>query len=153
MLRLISVIDTQRRELDRIRASAAQESVVAMARGALMERLGLSSAEAAAQLADLPAATAIPLAEMAAAVLAEPIGGTPPGNRPVTQPGPAARSAPLPAEAAVDLAVDGPELAGTLSPQILYPPGPPPAVVWPPQTDRALVLPPVQVPSPRQIAR
>ena len=67
MLRLITVIDHQRRELDRIRASVAQESVVAMARGALMERLGLSSAEAAAQLAELSAATAIPLAEMAAA--------------------------------------------------------------------------------------
>src|SRR5207248_1202233 len=69
MLRLIAVIDHQRRELDRIRASVAQDSVVAMARGALMERLGLSSAEAAAQLAELSAATAIPLAEMAAAVL------------------------------------------------------------------------------------
>src|SRR2546421_12566939 len=107
MLRLIAVIDHQRRELDRIRASVAQDSVVAMAGGALMERLGLSSAEAAAQLADLSEATAIPLAEMAAAVLAEPLGrtplggtppggtppgGTPPGNHPVTQPGPGARS-------------------------------------------------------------
>ena len=69
MLRLIAVIDQQRRELDRIRATAADESVIAMARGALMERLGLSSAEAASQLAELSAATGIPLAEMAAAVL------------------------------------------------------------------------------------
>src|SRR2546429_7398332 len=103
MLRLISVIDHQRRELDRIRASVAQDSVVAMARGALMERLGLSSAEAAAQLADLSAATAIPLAEMAAAVLAEPIGGTPPGKRPLTPPRAAAKSAPLLAQAAAGL--------------------------------------------------
>jgi len=51
MLRLITVIELQRRELDRIRASVAEDSVVAMARGALMERLGLSSADAAAQLA------------------------------------------------------------------------------------------------------
>ena len=80
MLRLITVIDHQRRELDRIRASVAEESVVAMARGALMERLGLSSAEAAAQLAELAEATAMPLAEMAAAVLAEPGSGIPPGN-------------------------------------------------------------------------
>src|SRR6266571_1250172 len=104
MLRLITVVDHQRRELDRIRASVAQESVVAMARGALMERLGLSSAEAAAQLAELSAATAIPLADMAAAVLAEPLSGTvpvnQPGNHPGTQPGPAARSASLLAEAA-----------------------------------------------------
>src|SRR5437016_9934955 len=98
MLRLIAVIDHQRRELDRVRASVAQESVVAMARGALMERLGLSSAEAAAQLAELSEATAIPLAEMAAAVLAEPVSGTPSGKHPGTQPGSAARSAPLLAE-------------------------------------------------------
>src|SRR5205809_7216036 len=102
MLRLITVIDHQRRELDRIRASVAQESVVAMARGALMERLGLSSAEAAAQLAELSAATAIPLAEMAAAVLAEPIGGTAPASRPQPVPVPATRSAPPLAQAAAE---------------------------------------------------
>src|SRR5438105_3323571 len=131
MLRLIAVIDHQRRELDRIRASVAQDSVVAMARGALMERLGLSSAEAAAQLAELSAATAIPLAEMAAAVLAEPVSGTLPGTRPgpgtqpgpETQPGRTARSAPLLAEAAAELAADGAELAGTLAAQIMDPLG------------------------------
>src|ERR1035438_10460675 len=69
MLRLVTVIEHQQRELDRIRAAAAGESLVAMARGALMERLGLSSAEAASQLAGLSAATGIPPAEMAAAVL------------------------------------------------------------------------------------
>src|SRR5271155_201151 len=69
MLRLTAVIDRQRRELDRIRALAAGESVVAMARGALIERLGLSSTQAASQLAELSAATGIPQAEMAAAVL------------------------------------------------------------------------------------
>jgi len=69
MHRLMAVVDHQRRELDRIRAAAAGESVVAMARGALMERLGLSAAEAASQLAELSAATGIPSAEMAAAVL------------------------------------------------------------------------------------
>ena len=81
MLRLVHVIDHQRRELDRIRATAAGESVVAMARGALMERLGLSSAEAAGQLAELSAATGIPLAEMAAAVLAEPGSAPRPGGQ------------------------------------------------------------------------
>ena len=68
--RLIAVIERQRRELDRIRAAAADQSVIAMARGALMERLGLSSAEAASQLANLSAATGMSLGEMAAAVLA-----------------------------------------------------------------------------------
>src|SRR6266576_5230115 len=146
MLRLITVIDYQRRELDRIRASVAQESVVAMARGALMERLGLSSAEAAAQLAELSAATAIPLAEMAAAVLAEPASGTPSGPgpgtqpRPETQPGPTARSAPLLAEAAAELAADGAELAGTLAAQIIDPLGAAAVVVWLLEADGTLVL-------------
>src|SRR5580692_9660968 len=119
MLRLITVIDHQRRELDRVRASVTEASVVAMARGALMERLGLSSAEAAAQLAELSAATAIPLAEMAAAVLAEPGSGIPPGSRPA----PAARSMALLAEAAAELATDGTELAGTLAAQLMDPLG------------------------------
>src|SRR5689334_9108651 len=80
MLRLITIIELQRRELDRIRASVAEDSVVAMARGALMERLGLSSADAAAQLAELAEATAMPRAEIAAAVLTEPGSGIPPGS-------------------------------------------------------------------------
>src|SRR5690242_570687 len=78
--RLVTVIDHQRRELDRIRATAAGDSVIAMARGALMERLGLSAAEAAGQLAELSAATGIPLAEMAAAVLADPDSTVHPGR-------------------------------------------------------------------------
>jgi len=148
MLRLITVIDHQRRELDRIRASVARESVVAMARGALMERLGLSSAEAAAQLAELSAATAIPLAEMAAAVLAEPVSGASPGTQPGTQPatqtasqpGPTARSAALLAEAAAELAADGAELAGTLAAQVMDPLGAAAVAVWLLEADGTLVL-------------
>jgi serine phosphatase RsbU (regulator of sigma subunit)/PAS domain-containing protein len=140
MLRLITVIDHQRLELDRIRASAAQESVVAMARGALMERLGLSSAEAAAQLAELSTATAIPLAEMAAAVLSEPVSGGPPGIHPGTRPGPAARSASLLTEAAAELAADGAELTGTLAAQIMGPLGAAAVVVWLLEADGTLVL-------------
>jgi serine phosphatase RsbU (regulator of sigma subunit)/PAS domain-containing protein len=140
MLRLITVIDHQRRELDRIRASVAQESVVAMARGALMERLGLSSSEAAAQLAELSAATAIPLADMAAAVLAEPVSGAVPANQPGTSPGITARSAPLLAEAAAELSADGTELAGTLAAQIIDPLGAAAVVVWLLGVDGTLVL-------------
>jgi hypothetical protein len=69
VLRLTAIIDRQRRVLDQIQAAAAGESVIAMARGALMERLGLSSAEAASQLSELSKATGIPVAEMAVAVL------------------------------------------------------------------------------------
>jgi PAS domain-containing protein len=69
MLRLVEVIDRQRHEIDRLRAAAASDSLVAMARGALMERLALSSAEAARQLAELASAAGLPPVEMAAAVL------------------------------------------------------------------------------------
>src|SRR6184192_1207714 len=130
MLRLITVIDHQRRQLDRVRASVTEESVVAMARGALMERLGLSSAEAAAQLAELAAANAIPLAEMAAAVLGEPVSGAVPASQPGTRPGITARSAALLAEAAAELAADGAELVGTLAAQIIDPFGAAAVVVW-----------------------
>jgi serine phosphatase RsbU (regulator of sigma subunit) len=95
MPRLIAVVERQRRELDRMRAAAAAESVVAMARGALMERLGLSATEAAGQLAELSEATGVPLAEMAAAVLSPPedvlaaVGkpAGPPAGRPEGEPG------------------------------------------------------------------
>jgi PAS domain-containing protein len=128
LLRLITVVDHQRRELESIRAAAAEESVVAMARGALMERLGLSSAEAAAQLAELAAATGIPLAEMAAAVLSEPGPPSPPGDQRADQP--ERRSNVLLTEAAAELAADGTELTGTLAAQVLEPLGATAVVLW-----------------------
>jgi serine phosphatase RsbU (regulator of sigma subunit)/PAS domain-containing protein len=156
MLRLVTVIDHQRRELDRIRAAAAGESVVAMARGALMERLGLSSAEAAGQLAGLSAATGIPLAEMAAAVLAEPGSATQPSG-PAAEDGHPGRtgspgtagssghsgvpgSSPLLTQAAAELAADGAELASTLAAEILGPLGADAVVLWILETDGALTL-------------
>jgi serine phosphatase RsbU (regulator of sigma subunit)/PAS domain-containing protein len=132
MLRLITVIDHQRRELDRIRSSVAEESIVAMARGALMERLGLSSADASAQLAELSAATAMPPAEMAAAVLAVPGSDIPPGS----QAGPV----PLLAQVAAELAADGAELAGTLATQIMEPLGAAAVMIWLLEADGTLVL-------------
>jgi PAS domain-containing protein len=153
MLRLVTVIDRQRRELDRIRAAAAGESVVAMAKGALMERLGLSSAEAAGQLAGLSAATGIPLAEMAAAVLAEPGSAAQPSGpaaedgRP-GRPGSAGtagssghyRTSPLLTQAAAELAADGAELASTLAAEILGPLGADAVVLWTLEADGALAL-------------
>jgi serine phosphatase RsbU (regulator of sigma subunit) len=145
VLLLSTVIDRQRRELDRFRAAAAGEAVVSMARGALMERLGLSSAEAASQLAELSAATGIPLAEMAAAVL------SPPGSAPVPgvadhaggvadAGGQAPRSPSLMIEAAAELAADGAELVGTLAAQVLAPLGASTVVLWLLQADGALTL-------------
>jgi PAS domain-containing protein len=154
VLRLTAIIEHQRRALDRIRAAAAEESVVAMARGALMERLGLSAVEAASQLAELSAATGVPLAEMAAAVLSpdtsagvgalpgaaaggagEPggLGGPEAGQR-ATGPGP------LLIQAAAELSADGTELAGTVAGQILGPLGAAAVVLWLLDADGALAL-------------
>ena len=139
VLRLAAVIDRQRRELDRIRAAGAWESVAAMARGVLMERLGLSPAEAASQLAELAAATGIPLAEMAAAVLS-PAGGDLSAQVPVREGGePAAALAEAVAVAAAELAADGAELAGTLAAQ-LAPVGATAVALWLLDADGALTL-------------
>jgi serine phosphatase RsbU (regulator of sigma subunit)/PAS domain-containing protein len=165
MLRLIAVIEQQRRALDRIRVAAPGDAVVAMARGALMERLGLSSAEAAGQLAELSAATGIPLAELAAAVLSpeppadldvtrdgdmpgaagDPDPGPGPGPDPDPDPDPeayAGASGPraLMIEAAAELAADGAELAGTLAGQVLGPLGAAAVVLWLLEADGALAL-------------
>jgi serine phosphatase RsbU (regulator of sigma subunit) len=150
MQRLVTVIERQRRELDRLRAAAAGESVAAMARGALMERLGLSRAEAARQLAELAAATGVTLAEMAAAILSPagpadagpgtmvpaPDSGGPPG-RP-GWPGPPF-AAELAAEAAAEFAADGAELAGTLAAG-LAPLGAATVALWLLEADGALAL-------------
>ena len=146
-LRLVAVIERQRRELDRMRAAAVGDSVVAMAGGVLMERLGLSPAEAASQLAELATATGIPLAEMAAAVLS-------PGwsaDTDVTTTVPAPGSGCLPrqpapgqpgtalADAAAELAADGAELAGTLATQLM-PLGAVAVLLWLLEADGALTL-------------
>ena len=161
---LTAVIERQRRELKDIRAAAADQSVIAMARGALMERLGLSPAEAASQLTELSTATGVPLAEMAAAVLwpAEnadsdrPAGSDGAGSdragsdQDATAESPGdqepSRNVGLPgrrsllAEAAAELAADGGELAGALAAQDLAPLGADAVVLWLMEADGALTL-------------
>jgi hypothetical protein len=165
MHRLMAVVDHQRDELDRMRAAAVSESVVAMARGALMERLGLSAAEAASQLAELSAATGVPSAEMAAAVLSGALsdseragaaglgsrvdrGGVPAAAAGGTsaaveaevrrdgKPGP--RS--LMVEAAAELAADGAELVAMLAGQVLIPFGAAVVALWLLEVDGTLEL-------------
>src|ERR1035441_527607 len=133
MLRLVTVIEHQQRELDRIRAAAAGESLVAMARGALMERLGLSSAEAASQLAELSAATGIPPAEMAAGVLSDS------GEAGVAGPGAAPARAAAGSAGAAERAADGTELVAMLAAQ-LAPLGAVTVTLWLLQADGALAL-------------
>jgi len=143
MTRLITVIDRQRRELDRLRALAAGEAVVAMARGALIERLGLSSAEAASQLAELSAATGIPQAEMAAAVLSGALsdpGVAPAGVADQISSASDRRPRSLLVEAAAEMAADGAELVATLAGQLLAPLGAAAVTIWLLQADGALAL-------------
>jgi hypothetical protein len=149
VLRLTAVIERQRRVLDQIQASAAGESVVAMARGALMERLGLSSAEAASQLAELSAATGIAVAELAAAVLSPdyavggdgrsltpPVGSGGPGAAGAGPSGPGS----LLVQAAAELAADGAELTGTVAGPILGALGAGAVLLWLLDADGALTL-------------
>jgi Stage II sporulation protein E (SpoIIE)/ANTAR domain len=145
MTRLIAVIERQRRELDRLRAAAADQSVIAMARGVLMERLGLSSADAASQLAELSAATGVSLGEMAAAVLS-PDESDPAVNGEERRGGGelsrGGRSGPDPllAEVAAELAADGAEFAGALASQALAPLGAVAVVLWLLEADGTLSL-------------
>ena len=113
ILRLAAVIDRQRRELDQVRSGAAARSVIDMAKGALIERLGCSAAEAARQLTALASEAGGPVAEIAAAI----IGRTP---APTPAPAPAAVPAPVPAPALVP-ALD-PVLDPAVAP-VLAPPG------------------------------
>jgi hypothetical protein len=137
--RLAAVIERQRRELAAARAAARAGEVAAMARGALMERDGLSAAAAARQLTDMAAAAGIPVTELAAAVLRqEPPAGAvpePPGQfDPQWPPGPGERLGPgewlepgQPLAAADDpvamaaalRASDGAELVGALAGQLV----------------------------------
>jgi hypothetical protein len=150
LARLAQVIERQRRELEQLRSAADVTSVIAMARGALMERLGCTAAESAAQLADMSAAAGLPPPEMAAVVL---------GVQPAPQEeGPAAAAEPgqlapdlmaeaarwplrdLLAVAAADRARDGAELVGALADQVLAPLGASALAVWLLAADGALEM-------------
>jgi Stage II sporulation protein E (SpoIIE)/ANTAR domain len=138
LARLGLVIERQRRELAALRAAADVTSVVAMARGMLMERSGCAAGEAAAQLADMAVAAGLPLHEMAAAVLHRvPVTGdsAAPAARAAGQPGHEAPSASWPlrelmALVAADCAEEGSEIVGALADQVLGPLGASAIAVW-----------------------
>ena len=112
--RLAAVIERLRDELTVVRAEADVAAVIAMARGALMERHHCSAAEAARQLTDMTAAAGLPPHEMAAAVLRQEPPGLPP------EPGQAHRLEPHDpiAVAAAERTRDGTELVDALSGQL-----------------------------------
>ena len=160
--RLAAIVERQRRELAALRAEARVADVVAMARGALMERYQWTAGEAARQLADMAAAAGLPEAEMAAAVLSQEPPPRPDepaadeagkehgdGEREVADPTPgewlAAGMALGPADdvvaiAAAERAKDGAELVGVLAAQLRARFGATAVAVWLLDADGALEL-------------
>ena len=149
ILRLAAVIDRQRRELDQVRSGAAARSVIDMAKGALIERLGCSAAEAARQLTALASEAGGPVAEIAAAIL-----GRAPAPALIPVPDPALAPALVPpgdatstgalrhqlAGAAMDLATDGGEIAAAVLDHALAPLGAAAVALWVIRADGALDL-------------
>jgi hypothetical protein len=136
--RLAAVVERQRRELARLRAQAEADAVIAMAKGALMERDGSSAAAAAQQLTDMAAAAGLPLPEMAAAVL-----GQEPSRRPgPPEAGPAYRLEPQDpvGVAMAERAQDGAELVGVLAEQLRHRFGTAAVAVWLLEADGALEM-------------
>jgi serine phosphatase RsbU (regulator of sigma subunit) len=143
--RLSAVVERQRRELARVRADRDAAAVVAMARGVLMERHGLSSAEGARQLAAMATAAGLPEPEMAAAVLAQEPLPQPDQARQASSADPEAEKALGPADdlvtiAAAERAKDGAELVGALAEQLRSRLGVAAVAVWLLDADGALEL-------------
>ncbi len=153
ILRLAAVIDRQRRELDQVRSGAAARSVIDMAKGALIERLGCSAAEAARQLTALASEAGGPVAEIAAAIIGRAPAPVPaPALVPVLDPAVAPALAPPGdatttgalrhqlAGAAMDLAADGGEIAAAVLDHALAPLGAAAVALWVIRADGALDL-------------
>jgi hypothetical protein len=114
--RLAAVVERQRAEIARLRAERDAEAVIAMAAGVLVERGGVSPAEAARQLSELAAAADLPVAEMALAILHQ--DAPSPATDPALTATVSATAAVLPGAVlpgAVLPAADGAELVGVLA--------------------------------------
>ena len=133
ILRLAAVIDRQRQELERARSGAAVRSVIDMAKGALMERLGCSAAEAAGQLATLASEAGTPVPEIAAAIIGHDRGTRGDTGAAAGPPAGGGGAAPLRnqlAGAAAELASDGSEIAAAILDQALAPLGAAAVALW-----------------------
>jgi serine phosphatase RsbU (regulator of sigma subunit) len=134
---LSGLIARQRRELDRMQSEAASRSVVDLARGMLMERLGCSAAEAHAQLAHLSAESGTSVPELATQITsAAQITG------PLPQPGtaePGMHRVAL-AGAAMETSCDGAGIASALLEEALAPAGAVAVALWLTEPDGGLVL-------------
>ena len=134
--RLAAVVERLRDELTAARAEANVAVVIAMARGALMERHHCSAAEAARQLTDMAAAAGLPPHEMAAAVLWQ----EPPSLPPEPDQGRRLEPQDPIAVAAAERARDGAELVGALSGQLRDRLGAASAAVWLLESDGSLEM-------------
>ncbi|MBO0789310.1 MAG: ANTAR domain-containing protein, partial [Actinobacteria bacterium] len=134
--RLTSLVERQRRELDRMRAQAAARSVIDTAQGVLMERLGCPPGEAARQLAKLAEESGTSVAELAADItgerLAQVTGQAADGDQSWSRLGLAG--------AAVAAAADGDELAAATLDQALAPAGAGALALWLLEPDGSLEL-------------
>jgi hypothetical protein len=136
--RLSDLIVRQRRELDRMRAEAAERSVVDLARGMLMERLGCSAAEAQAQITHLAAESDTSAPELAAQIAGQvPLTSQVPREAAPARPG--LRGVAL-AGAAVEASPDGAGVAAALLEEALAPAGAVAVALWLTEPDGGLVL-------------
>ena len=130
-VRLDALVARQRRELDRMRSQAAARSVVDLARGMLMERLGCTPAEAQRQLARLAAEAGTGVIELAAQISR----AEPPGQRP--EPGMDQVSL---AGAAIETAASGNAVAGALLGEALGGLGAVAVAIWLTEPDGGMTL-------------
>lgn len=138
-MRLSALIARQRRELDRLQADAAARSVVDLARGMLMERLGCSPAEAQAQLEHLSAESGTSLTELAAQVTGQRTAPAPLDAGESASPPPGAQRIAL-AGAAMETARDGDSLASAVLEEALAPAGAVALALWLTEPDGGLEL-------------
>jgi PAS domain-containing protein len=131
LVRLTALVTRQRRELDTLRYQAASRSVVDLARGMLMERLGCTPAEAQRQLARLAAESGTSAIELATQITR----AQPPGQPPE----PGMHEASL-AGAAIETAASGNAVAAALLGEALGGLGAVAVAIWLTEPDGGLAL-------------
>ena len=133
--RLSALIVQQREELDRLTDEAPARSVVDLARGVLMERLGCSAAEARAQLERVSRESSTSVTELAAQIAGQLMPGAGAGP---WAPSAAARVAL--ATVAAELAADGGRVAAAVLEEALAPAGAAAVALWLADPDGGLDL-------------
>ena len=140
--RLTAVIARQRRELDDLRSDAHARAVVDLARGVLIERLGCTAAQASGQLVKIAEESGTPLIELASEIAGLPAvdaGDSRSEDHERPRQAPWLVSAAL-AEAAMERASDGSELAEALLTQTLASAGAVAVAIWLMMPDGAIEL-------------